>query len=161
MADVALWLIVGALLLLGLVGAVVPFLPGTPLIVAGALVYAFATGWTPVGAGRLVILAAISLLGYALHHAAGAVGARRAGGSRWALAGALVGGVAGIFLGLPGLLLGPPLGAIAGELLKGGDVRTSVRTGIAAFLGMIAGAAANVALGVIMVSLFLWWVARG
>jgi uncharacterized protein YqgC (DUF456 family) len=42
MTDVALWLVVGALLVLGLVGTIAPFLPGTPLIFLGALVYAFA-----------------------------------------------------------------------------------------------------------------------
>jgi uncharacterized protein YqgC (DUF456 family) len=59
------------------------------------------------------------------------------------------------------LLLGPPLGAIAGELLKSGNLRTSVRTGIAAFLGMLAGAVANFAIGVTMIGLVLWWVGRG
>jgi len=67
----------------------------------------------------------------------------------------------GLFFGLPGLLLGPPIGAIAGELLKSGDLRTSIRTGIAAFIGMVAGAVANFAIGVTMIALFLWWVARG
>jgi len=161
MTDVVLWLVVGVLLLLGLLGTLVPFLPGTPLIVAGALVHAIATDWTPVGLGRLAMLAAMSALGYLLHYLAGALGARHAGGSAWAVVGALGGGIVGLFFGLPGLLLGPPIGAIAGELLKSGDLRTSIRTGIAAFIGMVAGAVANFAIGVTMIALFLWWVARG
>ena len=161
MTDVILWVVVGALLVLGLAGTVIPFLPGTPLIFVAALVYAFATDWTPIGFGRLAILAALSALGYVLHYAAGALGTRRAGGSGWAVAGALLGAVVGLFFGVPGLLLGPPLGAIAGELLKSGDVRTSIRTGLAAFIGMIAGAVANFAIGVTMTALFLWWAARG
>jgi len=59
------------------------------------------------------------------------------------------------------LLLGPPLGAIAGEMLKSGDVTTSVRTGLATFMGMVAGAVANFAIAVVMIALFGWWVARG
>lgn len=161
MTDAVLWLVVGVLLLLGLAGTVVPFLPGTPLIVLAALVHAIATGWAPIGVGRLAILAGLAALGYVLHYVAGALGARHAGGSAWAIAGALVGGVVGLFFGLPGLLLGPPLGAIVGQLLKTGDLTTSVRTGIAAFLGMVAGAVANFALAVVMIGLFLWWVARG
>ena len=161
MTDVALWMVVGVLLVLGLAGTVLPFLPGTPLIFVGALIYAFANDWEPIGIGRLTILAALSALGYALHYLAGALGTRRAGGSAWAFVGALAGGIVGLFFGLPGLLLGPPLGAIAGELLKSGDLRTSVRTGIAAFLGMLAGAVANFALGVTMIGLFLWWAGRG
>ena len=161
MVDVVLWVVIGALLLLGLAGTVVPFLPGTPLIVIAALVHAIAHDWAPIGGGRLAILAALSALGFALHHAASAIGARGAGGSAWAFVGALVGGVVGLFFGIPGLLLGPPLGAIAGELVKSGDLRASVRTGIAAFAGMVAGAIANVAIGVTMIALFLWWIARG
>jgi uncharacterized protein YqgC (DUF456 family) len=161
MTDVVLWLVVGALLFLGLIGTVVPFLPGTPLIFVGALVHAFAADWTPVGPGRLAILGALSALGYVLHYVAGAFGARHGGGSAWAFVGALVGGIVGIFFGLPGLLLGPPLGAIAAEVLRGGDLRTSIRSGIGAFVGLVAGALANVAIGVTMIALFLWWVARG
>lgn len=161
MTDAAVWAVVVVLLALGLAGTVVPFLPGTPLIAAGALVHAIAYDWTAITPFRLGVLIALALLGYALHYAAGALGARHAGGSRWAVAGAIAGGFAGLFLGIPGLLLGPPVGAIAGELLRGGDVRTSVRTGIAAFLGLLAGAVANFAIGVTMVGLFLWWSARG
>ena len=161
MTDPAIWLVVAVLLVLGLAGTVVPFLPGTPLIVAGALVHAIAYDWTPITPLRLGVLAVLAVLGYLLHYAAGALGARHAGGSRWAVAGAIVGGVVGLFLGIPGLLLGPPLGAIAGELLRGGNLQTSVRTGIAAFLGMLAGAVANFAIGVTMVGLFLWWSAAG
>ena len=161
MTDTVLWVIIGALLLLGLAGTVVPFLPGTPLILVAALVHAIAYDWTPITVTRLLILSALTAIGYALHYAASALGARGAGGSKWAVVGALVGGIVGLFFGIPGLLLGPPLGAIAGELLKSGDLATSVRTGIAAFIGMVAGAIANVAIGVVMIALFLWWATRG
>jgi uncharacterized protein YqgC (DUF456 family) len=159
--DIALWLVVGALLVLGLAGTFVPFLPGTPLIFLGALVYAFATDWTPVGAGRLVILGALAAIAYVLHYVAGALGTRRAGGSAWAVVGAILGAIVGLFFGLPGLLLGPPAGAIVGELVKTGDLHTSVRSGLAAFVGMVVGAIAQFAIAVVMLGLFLWWTARG
>ena len=158
--EVVLWLVVGAALVLGLIGTVVPFLPGTPLIALGVLIYAFATGWTVIGPGRFAIVAALAVAGYVLHYAAGALGTRRAGGSLWGVTGAIIGAIVGLFFGIFGLLLGPPLGAIGGELLKSRDVRHSVRTGLAAFVGMVAGAVANFALGVVMIALFLWWVAR-
>jgi uncharacterized protein YqgC (DUF456 family) len=161
MTDTVLWVVVGALLVLGLIGTVAPFLPGTVLIFVGALVYAYATDWTPVGFGRLAVLAVLCALSYALHYIASALGARHGGGSTWAIAGALGGGVVGLFFGLPGLVLGPPLGAIGAELIKSRDLRRSVRTGMGAFLGMAAGAVANFAIGVVMITLFLWWVLRG
>ena len=54
--------VVAILMLAGLVGAILPFLPGAPLIFAGALLYALATDFTPIGAGRLAILAALGVL---------------------------------------------------------------------------------------------------
>ena len=161
MMDLAIWLVVGALMLLGLIGIFVPFLPGTPLIFLGALVHGFATGWTPIGPGRLAILGTLAVLAYLLHYAAGALGARHVGGSGWAVVGALIGAVVGMFFGIPGLLLGPPLGAIAGELVKTGEVRASVRSGLAAFIGMVAGAIANFAIALVMIALFVWWIAGG
>jgi uncharacterized protein len=146
---------------LGLVGAVVPLVPGPPLILAGAFLYALTTDFTPVGLGRLVILALLTALAVILHYAGSAVGTRRYGGSGWGMAGAVVGAMVGLFFGLPGLVLGPILGAVAGELLRGASLEGSVRSGLGAFIGLLLGAVGNVALGLVMIGLFLWWVWRG
>jgi uncharacterized protein len=145
----------------GLAGSILPFLPGPPLIVAGALVYAFATNWTPIGIGRLIILGVLAVLAYVLSHVAGALGAKRFGGSWWAVVGALVGAVVGVFFVPLGLLFGPVIGAIAGEFLRSGNLEGSTRSGIGALVGLAAGIVANLGLAIVMVALFLWWVWRG
>jgi uncharacterized protein YqgC (DUF456 family) len=150
--------VVAILMLAGLVGAIVPLLPGAPLIFAGALVYAVATNFTPVGAGRLAILAAVGVLAWLLEHVAGAVGARSAGGGRAAVIGATVGLLVGVLVAPIGLLVGPIVGAIAGELLAGREPKASVRTGIGAALGVLTGVVAHFALALVMVGLFVWWV---
>ena len=157
----AVGVIVGVLMVAGLVGAVVPMLPGTPLIMVGAVVYAVATDFTSVGAGRLAILAVLGLAGWAIEHLAGALGARRAGGGRGAVVGALVGAVIGLAFAPLGLLLGPIAGAIAGELVSGRDPVGSVRTGVGTAIGVVVGIVAHVAFAVTMVALFVWWVWRG
>jgi uncharacterized protein YqgC (DUF456 family) len=146
---------------LGLVGAVLPFVPGTPLILVGAALYAWVHDFTPVGIGRLAILASLAAVASGLHYVAGAIGARRYGGSGWGVAGALAGAVVGLFFGLPGLVLGPILGAVAGELLRGAGLEGGVRSGLGASVGMLLGVVANVAMGLVMIALFLWWVWRG
>lgn len=156
----AVHVVVALLFAAGLAGAVVPFLPGPPLIVAGALVYAFATDWSPVGPGRLVILGALAVAAYVLAHVAGALGARRSGASAWGVAGALVGAVVGIFFGPLGLVFGPMAGAVGGEMLRGRDLEGSVRSGFGALVGMAAGVAATLGLALVMIGLFLWWVWR-
>jgi uncharacterized protein YqgC (DUF456 family) len=150
--------VVGLLLAVGLAGSVLPLLPGPPLIFAGALVYAFATNWSPIGAGRLVLLGALALLACALSHLAAALGAKRFGGSWWAVVGALVGAVIGVLLGPLGLLLGPVMGAVAGEFLRSGNLEESTRSGLGALVGLAVGIAANLGLAIVMVALFLWWV---
>jgi uncharacterized protein len=153
--------VVALLMLIGLIGAVVPVLPGSPLIVAGALLYAIATDFTPVGVGRLLILTALAVAGALLAHVAGVVGVRRAGGSRWAVLGALVGVVVGIFTAPVGLLVAPVAGAIAGEVLRTRELSGSVRAGLGALLGLVAGAVTHAVIAVTMVALFVWWVWRG
>ena len=145
------------LFVLGLVGAVLPFVPGPPLILAGAFLYALTTDFSPVGFGRLVILTVLTGFALVLHYVGSALGTRRYGGSVWGMAGALVGAVVGLFFGLLGLVLGP----VAGELVRGASLEGSVRSGLGAFIGILFGVVGNVSLGLVMIALFLWWVWRG
>jgi uncharacterized protein YqgC (DUF456 family) len=153
--------VVGLLFVAGLVGAVLPFVPGPLLILVGAFIYAAATRFAVIGTGRLTLLAALTALGYLLAHCAGALGASRHGGSRWAVLGAIVGGLFGMLLGPFGLILGPAIGAIVFELLASGNVDRSVRSGLGALLGLMVGAVAHLSLAVMMIGLFLWWLCRG
>ena len=155
------YLLVAILVIAGLIGSVIPFLPGPPLIFLGALVYALATDFHPISAGRLLFLAGLAALAHVLEHVAGAVGTRNFGGSGWAVVGALVGGVIGIFFGPPGLLIGPVVGAVAGELLKSGEIEHSLKAGFGALVGMVLGLLTRFALAFTMVGLFLWWLWRG
>jgi len=154
---IAIHALVACLLLAGLAGSVLPFLPGTPLIFLGALIHALATDFSPISAGRLLVLAGLTVLTYLLEYAAGALGARTFGGSLWAVLGALLGGVIGLFFGPPGLVIGPLLGAVAGELLKSGELLHSLKASIGALAGLLLGLLARLALAVTMVGLVLWW----
>jgi uncharacterized protein YqgC (DUF456 family) len=154
-------IVVALLMLAGLIGAALPLLPGTPLILAGALVYAIATDFTPVGVGRLVVLGVLAVVGFVLAHAASALGVRGAGGSRWSMVGALAGAILGLLVPPFGLLIGPLLGAIAVELWRTHRLVDSVRAGVGAVVGLVAGIVAHIALAFTMVALFAWWVWRG
>ena len=157
----AVQIVVALLMVAGLVGAALPAVPGTSLILAGALIHAVATDFAPVGIGRLAVLAVLALAGPVLAHAAGLLGARRAGGSRRAVLGALLGLVVGLILGPPGLIAGPVLGAVLGELSHGRPLSASVRAGLGSLAGLLAGIVAHVAVAALMVALFTWWVWRG
>jgi len=100
----------------------------------------------------LGVMAAIAML---LDSLAGAFGARRYGASGRAMLGAALGGIVGIFFGLPGLLLGPFIGALLGELSMRRDLPTASRAGWGATVGMLLGIAAKMALGIAMLGLFV------
>src|SRR2546426_11952015 len=104
-------IVVGALFLAGLVGALIPWIPGPLFILIGVLVWAVATQFAVIGVGRLVILVTLALTTLLVNFAAGPIRARRAGGRRWAAGGALRGAPAGLLFGPPRLPLGAPRGA--------------------------------------------------
>ncbi|MGH7314115.1 MAG: DUF456 domain-containing protein [Candidatus Rokuibacteriota bacterium] len=156
----AVGVVVGLLFLLGLAGAVIPWLPGPLFILAGAVLWAFATDFAEIAVGRLAILAGLALATFLLNFVAGAIGARRYGGTRWGVVGAIAGAVVGLFFGPLGLLIGPVAGAITGELLRGADLEGSVRSGFGAMVGLLAGIVADFTIALVMVGLFLWWVWR-
>jgi uncharacterized protein YqgC (DUF456 family) len=154
-------IVVAALFLAGLLGSVVPWLPGPLLILVGALVWGVATDFARIGPGRLIILTALALLSYALNFVAAAAGARRYGATRWGLIGAVVGAFVGLLFGPSGLLVGPTVGAVAGELLRGAELTEGLRSGYGAAVGLLAGIVADVAIALMMIGLFLWWAWRG
>src|SRR5690349_24587077 len=106
--------VVGLLFVAGLIGSIVPWLPGPLFVLVGALIWAIATDFQTVGLGRLVVLTALTALSAVLGFAAGALGARGGGGRRWSMIGAGVGALVRVLFGPLGMIHGPGLGAIGG-----------------------------------------------
>ncbi len=152
--DIVLWVLAGALVVIGIAGSVLPALPGASLVFAGCVLGAWIDRFARVGWGTLAVLAALTVLSMLVDPLATALGAKRMGASRWAVIGAAAGLLAGVFLGLPGLLLGPLVGAVAGELLAGRDVAQAGRAGLGAWLGFLLGSVAKLGLAATMVAIF-------
>ena len=150
-----LWTCAIALIAIGLVGVVLPAVPGTMLIFAGLVIGAWADGFTRVGVGTLVVLAILAIASYGIDFAAAALGVKRLGASRRAMTGAALGTLLGLFAGLPGLIVGPFLGALLGELMAHGDLLKAGRTGVAAWIGFAIGMVVKVGVAFPMVGIFL------
>jgi uncharacterized protein YqgC (DUF456 family) len=156
MDSSTLWLLLAALLVLvGLAGIVLPALPGVVLIFSGLLLAAWAEDFQYIGAKTLAALGMLTVLAWSLDLAAGALGAKRFGASRQAIVGAGIGALVGLFFALPGMLLGPFLGAVAGELLARRDLEQAGRAGVGAWIGLVLGIAAKLALSLSMIVVFL------
>lgn len=155
MSVEVLWWVLALLLVgVGLAGSVLPALPGVPLVFLGLLLAAWAGGFEQVGAFPLVVLGLLTLLSFGIDLAATAMGAKRVGATKLAVLGAAVGTFAGLFLGLPGLILGPFVGAVAGELMSHGRVQQATRAGLATWMGLLFGTLAKLALVFTMLGLF-------
>jgi uncharacterized protein YqgC (DUF456 family) len=150
-----LWTLAVLLIVVGFVGIVVPGLPGTLLIYGGLLLAAWSDGFTRVSGWTIGLLGALAALSYGIDFVAAALGARRLGASPRAVAGAGLGTLAGLFFGIPGLILGPFVGAVAGELTVERDVRKAGRAGLAAWIGFVVGMGVKIGLAVGMVAIFL------
>lgn len=153
-------ILVVLLMIAGLAGAVIPFLPGTPLILAGAVLFAVADDFDRVGVFHLIVLGLLAVLSYVLDYVSGAIGARKLGGSRFAVLGALAGGIVGIFFGPLGIVLGPIAGAIGFEFVYRRDVLIGLKSGLGTVLGLLMGVVAKFSIAVVMVGLFVFWVSR-
>jgi uncharacterized protein len=153
--TVLIWVLAILLVAAGLLGLVLPALPGPLLLFAGLLAAAWAEGFSFVGAGTLVGLGIMALLAFLVDFVAGALGAKRYGASPRAFIGATLGALIGIFFGLPGLLLGPFLGAVLGEFSARPDLHAAGRAGWGAMIGLVLGTAAKIALGIAMIGVFL------
>jgi hypothetical protein len=152
--TVLLWLLVVVLVVVGIAGTVLPALPGVTLVFAGLLLAAWVDGFEKVGWLPLVVLGLLTALSFVVDFAATALGAKRVGATRLAVVGAFVGTVAGFFLGLPGLILGPFVGATVGELISNRDLGRAGKVGLGTWVGMVFGTAAKLALVFSMLGIF-------
>ncbi|MDQ2639968.1 MAG: DUF456 domain-containing protein [Pseudomonadota bacterium] len=150
-----LWLLAGVLMLVGLAGTLLPMLPGIPLMMIGMLIAAWAEDFTRIGWVTLVILGVLMGLSFVVELVAAALGAKRVGASRQAIAGAALGTLVGVFFGLPGMLVGPFVGAVAGELAARRDAGGALRAGVGAWVGFIVGTVAKLAVAFAMLGVFI------
>ena len=152
--DVIAHVLAAILVLIGLAGLVLPLLPGAPIIFLGLLLDTWADDFEHAGLGTMGVVGLLALLTYAVDVAASTFGARRFGASTRAAIGAGLGALVGIFFGLPGILFGPFVGAVVGQLTVRLDLNSAGRAGAGATMGLIAGAAFKFALALSMLGFY-------
>jgi uncharacterized protein YqgC (DUF456 family) len=150
------WLFAIVLMAVGLIGTVLPAVPGAIIILAAAVIHQLMLGSAKsLGWWNIAALVVLTLLSYALEFASGYFGAKRFGATRWGAFGAMIGAIVGLFFAFPGLIVGPVVGAIAGELVAGKRLVSAGRAGWGTLLGNLAGMLGKLTIGLVMVSWFL------
>jgi uncharacterized protein len=152
-----LYFILSAILIIGgIAGTVVPVLPGVPLVFAGMWLAAWADHYRHIGIFTLSVLGVFAALALLIDFVASMLGAKRVGASTRALWGASLGALVGLFFGIPGVLFGPFVGAVIGELWSGSPVDKATQVGIGTWLGLLFGTLAKVALCFTMLGVFVF-----
>lgn len=160
MLDIALYLLAAALIVGGLIGTVLPALPGIPMIFGGIWLIAAVDDYRHLGLWWLLILGTLAAVGILVDFIAATLGAKRVGASKQAIWGATIGTFAGMFFGIMGLILGPFVGALLGEFASSKSVLRSTHVGIGTWFGLLFGALVKLVLSLMMVALaatgWLW-----
>ena len=162
--QIIYWLLV-ALMVVGIIGAVVPAIPGSSLILTAIIIWGFVSGSFAAIKIPLIVTVFVLLLSIGVDFLAGYLGAKQAGASKWGQIGAVVGllvGFLGILPTLPfggpllGILLGPLLGAIIGEYIYQRNFLCSVKAGLGIVAGTLIGNLIQGILAIAAVAVFLF-----
>ena len=150
------WTLSVFLILAGLAGTVVPMLPDTILIFAGALVHRVTLGPShSVGWSTIIVLGCFTAVAHGLDFLSGSLGAKYFGATRWGAIGGILGAIVGIFFGFVGILVGPLLGVLLGELAGGRGLAPATRSTWGTLLGTTAGMVFKAFIAVAMVGWFV------
>ncbi len=153
--TIALWIGAGLLVVLGVIGTVVPVLPGPTFVFGGLLLAAWIDDFQKVGWLTVAVLGLLTFTTVGVDILAASLGAGKLGASRLAIAGAVAGTILGLFAGLPGLIVGPFVGAVAGEMLAGRNLDQAGRVGVGTWIGLAVGVAIKIGLVVAMIGVFV------
>ncbi|KAF1710634.1 hypothetical protein CSC70_08255 [Pseudoxanthomonas kalamensis DSM 18571] len=150
------YVLAGVLILIGVAGVILPALPGLPLVFVGMLLAAWAGNFEQIGWVTLTLLGLLTLLSLAVDVFSTAIGAQRVGASRKALLGSVLGSLIGLFFMPIGLLVGPFVGALAGELWHSREWRKATKVGFGTWLGIVIGVVLKLGLTFAMLGLFVF-----
>ncbi|TGE35547.1 DUF456 domain-containing protein [Desulfosporosinus fructosivorans] len=143
------------LFIAGLLGTILPILPGAILIYGGMLLYGFMTEFASLDVNFFLLQALVLALIFSVDFLASAVGTQRFNGSKQAATGAIIGTILGLlFLGPLGLLIGPFLGAVGAELLRGVKIKQAMLVGFGTLVGILGGTVLKLCAGVLMIVYF-------
>lgn len=152
--NILWYVIAGIVIAAGFVGSILPNLPGIPVMFGGMLLSAWLGHFEKIPVWVIVLLGVLAAFSIVFDFLAGTWGAKKYGASTAAVWGALIGTLVGLFFGIPGLLLGPFVGAVVGQLASGSRVDHAARVGVGTWIGLLIGTAIKLAVAFMMLGTF-------
>lgn len=143
------------LILIGMVGIFVPVLPGTGLVFAGTLLYAWITDFEVISIGYLILFGVLAALAWGVDYLASILTAKKYGASKIGIIASIVLGIIGLVVfSVPGLIIGQLAGIILGELYFGKEMKAAIKSGMAVFIGYLLGNTAKIILCSVIAVIF-------
>jgi uncharacterized protein YqgC (DUF456 family) len=139
----------------GCIGSVLPAIPSTPLVLLAAIAHKIYFKSDSAGWFVLTLLVLITGVALVMDYLATLYGAKRFGATKKGMIGAIVGGIVGLFFNLPGIVLGPFIGAFLFEMVGGREWKPALKAGVGATLGLFAGAIGKLVCCLAMMTLFV------
>ncbi len=146
----------GLLMVVGLIGAVVPVLPGPPISYVGLLLLHF-TKWADFSSNFLIVMAVVAVVVTAIDYFVPMWGTKKFGGSKAGVRGSTIGLIIGVFFFPPfGIIIGPFLGALIAELiLNSDDFNKALRSGLGSLVGFLMGTGLKLGASLLMTVYFV------
>ncbi len=152
--DIVLIIIGAFLMLIGLIGCILPVIPGPPISYVGILLLHFTEKYS-FSDKFLVIWFLLTVAVTVLDYVVPVYGTKKFGGTKKGVWGSTIGLVLGLFFAPLGIIIGPFLGAYIGELIAHNDSQKALRSAIGSFMGLIAGTVMKLAVSGIMLFHFV------
>jgi uncharacterized protein YqgC (DUF456 family) len=150
------WLFAIVLFAVGLIGTVLPIIPGTTIILSAAVIHRMMLGAEKsIGWPSIAVLVLLTLATYLLDFLSAYFGAKYFGATKWGMFGAVLGALVGLFFGIVGLFVGPVIGALAGEFIAGKKMIEAGRAGWGSLLGNLGGMIGKLVIALVMITIFL------
>lgn len=156
--EIIFFILALIIMLVGLLGIVLPVLPGVPMIFGAALLYGLITGFEVITGRIILIFAVLTAISLFLDWLATVVGVKKMGGSYFGMLGAFIGMIAGLMIpgmGVFGFIIGAFAGAFLFEIILGKNSRQAVRSGFGSFIGFIVGGVLRLVIGALMIGIFV------
>lgn len=136
---------------IGLLGVIVPVLPGTLLSFSGLVCAYFVTGST-ITTTQLIVCGIVSVVVVLLDYLLPGYFTKVFGGTKSGITGATIGTFVGFIFGIPGIILGPFFGAVIGEMVGGkADIDRALSVGLGSLLSFLVGSGIKLIAGLYMI----------
>jgi uncharacterized protein YqgC (DUF456 family) len=150
MVDTVLIMLGALFIVIGIIGSIVPVLPGPPVSYIGLILLQL-TSKQPFSIRFLILFGVLTVFVFVIDYVIPVYGTKKLQGSKYGIWGSAIGLIIGVLFFFPlGIIVGPIIGAFLGELVTGKNIARSLKSAFGSLVGFLAGTAMKLVLSISM-----------